>query len=356
MIVGITNRQIKHLLIIACVFVYVALFRIEQDVFQIDGGRSLQNEMILATMKGLENNGLIVPNVIPSDNTTTIITTTTSPLHRKETSFDDLSRYDDELPPIRAIVTGLEYSGSSIIAKILYNAPCMIGAPETGFLVAKTPADIEEEVHPWIDWNQDMNRLDYYMLSVDDIDLMKHAKDFTELYNILRDRSPLFNEIREDDCSMPQVIDHTPRYIYPLHLDRILSKASLAGVPVIVTKKSFEELRKSWAQRGRTLYQDIYNEVYDNVEIMRKKYPHRITIIDYDDNELFSHDAVSSVMQNIFHSLSLRWDPGYLNMEGLRKKISSNPKYSKYFNVELENLQFQPGSHKHFPNVTEKVD
>jgi hypothetical protein len=47
-----------------------------------------------------------------------------------------------------AIVTGLEHSGTTLMGRLLNNAPCVIGAYETGFLLAETPRDIDG-VHPW---------------------------------------------------------------------------------------------------------------------------------------------------------------------------------------------------------------
>ena len=50
---------------------------------------------------------------------------------------------------LRAIVTGLEHSGTTVFSKILFNVPCIIGAWETGLLLAKTPRDIRR-VQPWM--------------------------------------------------------------------------------------------------------------------------------------------------------------------------------------------------------------
>jgi hypothetical protein len=355
MMLGLINRQ-KKILFIGCCVVYLALFGQEHSFFHDHTDRSLQDELILATMKRLEEDNLgLLPNFVPSDNLTE-----SSFHHRKETLWNDnsmssslllMNDYDDELPPIRAIVTGLEHSGSNIIAKTLFNAPCMIGAPETAFLIADTPADIEEkETKQWMDQHQNMKQLDDYTLSHDDIEVMKQAKDFLEMYNILRERSPLFEEIREDDCSIPQVIDHTPQYVYPSHLEGVLSKTP--GVPVIITQMSFETLSEFWAGEGRTLTQNEYDEVFDNIENLQKKYPHRIKIIDCNTELTFD---TAFVMVEVFRSLSLRWDAGFLDMSGLRKKVSGKPKYEEAFKVLIDHFHLLPGRKSTSNNITDKT-
>jgi len=45
----------------------------------------------------------------------------------------------DGFRALRAIVTGIAHSGTNVTAAILFNAPCVLGALETGFLLAKKP-------------------------------------------------------------------------------------------------------------------------------------------------------------------------------------------------------------------------
>ena len=62
------------------------------------------------------------------------------------------SRRDVSGSGLRAIITGLEHSGSTKVGRILASAPCIMGAYETGYLLAPTPQDIDN-VLPWFEWN-----------------------------------------------------------------------------------------------------------------------------------------------------------------------------------------------------------
>ncbi len=221
---------------------------------------------------------------------------------------------------LRAIVVGLEHSGTTIVSQVMFNAPCAIGATETGFLIADSPADIGS-VSPWIDWNQKSWNYFFYRLKPEDIEAMKKAKDFPEMIDILRHRSPLFNDlVDEPHCQKPyQMIDKTPKYIYPEYFEKVLRKTP--GVPVVVLKKHYESLHKSWARRNDNLTSEFYDGVYNNVENMMEKYPNRIIIVDYDK---FKREP-DSVMQEVFEFTGLSWDPDYLEMTGLKQKFKNYP-------------------------------
>mmetsp|Transcript_5673 Transcript_5673/g.6969 ORF Transcript_5673/g.6969 Transcript_5673/m.6969 type:complete len:210 (+) Transcript_5673:126-755(+) len=133
----------------------------------------------------------------------------------------------ESFPSLRALVVGLEHSGTTMAGRLIMNAPCVIGAGETGYLLAETPAEIHS-VQPWFEWNNAKTRDDdmWYKLQPNDIDDMKNAKDFVEMYNILRERSHLFNDLNDEEyCEKPyQIVDKTPRYVYPTHFEMILKK------------------------------------------------------------------------------------------------------------------------------------
>jgi len=223
---------------------------------------------------------------------------------------------------LRAIVTGLPHAGTTVTAAILFNAPCVIGALETGFLLAKKPSNIRE-VHPWIEWNTDMEHKDWYMLKPGDVNAIAHAENFPQMLDVLRNRSHLFNNlIDEPYCDKPyQMIDKTPKYVNKQHFERILHLTHGANVPVIVLKKSIEFWRQSLVKRGlpfgRHTYQN-YNETYNNVERMIHKYPNRIMVINFDDMVL----NVEAVMQQMFDFIGLEWRTDYLKMTNLKKKFA----------------------------------
>eukprot|EP00551_Chaetoceros_affinis_P002704 CAMPEP_0203650242 /NCGR_PEP_ID=MMETSP0088-20131115/24126_1 /ASSEMBLY_ACC=CAM_ASM_001087 /TAXON_ID=426623 /ORGANISM="Chaetoceros affinis, Strain CCMP159" /LENGTH=284 /DNA_ID=CAMNT_0050508937 /DNA_START=168 /DNA_END=1022 /DNA_ORIENTATION=+ len=246
----------------------------------------------------------------------------------------------ESFPSLRALVVGLEHSGTTMAGRLIMNAPCVIGAGETGYLLAETPAEIHS-VQPWFEWNNAKTRDDdmWYKLQPNDIDDMKNAKDFVEMYNILRERSHLFNDLNDEEyCEKPyQIVDKTPRYVYPTHFEMILKKTP--NVPVIVLQKPFEALQKSWAKRESVLTKELYDQVFDNVDNMKKKYPNRIFMLQYD--ELMNEP--DNAMKSVFEFLGLKWDHQYLKMAGLKKKFSD---YDRTIS-QLANMEFEKGAHSY---------
>jgi len=98
---------------------------------------------------------------------------------------------------LRAIVTGLEHTGTTVLSMMLFNAPCVIGAWETGFLLANTPGDIRK-VLPWLRWHMNMERKYMFMLKPSDVDALEKARDFPEMLDALRNRSHIFNNLIDE--------------------------------------------------------------------------------------------------------------------------------------------------------------
>jgi hypothetical protein len=239
---------------------------------------------------------------------------------------------------LRAIVTGLEHSGTTLTGSLLMNAPCVMGAFETGYLLASEPRYIEK-INPWFSWNYaKTNTLDInYRLMPQDVELMKGTADFEEMYDLLRHRSYLFNELNDDEyCARPTyMIDKTPLYVYPIHLKSILEKTP--GVPVIVTKKGYDDLEKSWRMRNDTMTRKFYNETFDNVYRMMEEYPGRILIV-HEEEMMRDPDVV---MTGVFEHVGLVWKTEYLRMTGLLKKFSNDTRTMK----RIEEWIFKPGKH-----------
>ena len=225
-----------------------------------------------------------------------------------ENSFVPRKKYNG----LRAIVTGLEHSGATNVGRILANAPCVIGAYETGYLLAPTPRDIES-VMPWFEWNTASKNMsiENYRLVPDDIEAMKNATNFLDMYNILRHRSYLFNTL-EPNCSKPSyMIDKTPRYIYPQYFEQVLNKTP--GVPVVVARMNHDALNEAWRRNGGgDIPRELYNQVHDNVWAMKRKYPNRIFIVKEEDILKYP----DAVMAEAFHHVGLEWDSEYLEMKG----------------------------------------
>mmetsp|Transcript_11797 Transcript_11797/g.14895 ORF Transcript_11797/g.14895 Transcript_11797/m.14895 type:complete len:381 (+) Transcript_11797:103-1245(+) len=239
---------------------------------------------------------------------------------------------------LHSIITGLEHSGTTITGRLVMNAPCLVGATETGFLLADSPQDIGD-VYPWYSWNIDDGKDTdkkkmMYLLSPGAYEKMKAARNFSEMYYILRENSHLFNNLNDkyDDgreCEKPtRVVDKTPRYVRPQYLEHILIKTP--GVPVVILKKPFEELRID-------LPRQAYDEVFANVDKMMKKYPGRIKMLYYDK---FTENP-EKVMGEVFEFLGLTWKDEYLKMTGLKKKFSVYPEAAK----QIDEWEFVPGGH-----------
>lgn len=249
------------------------------------------------------------------------------------------STHSQSFPNLRALVVGLENSGTTITGQLMMNAPCVIGAYETGFLLASEPRYIDH-VLPWYGWNHIDNDwpLISYRLQEQDYQDMKKANNFEQMYDILRSRSHLFNDVIDEEyCSKPyQMVDKTPRYVYPKYFEDIVAKTP--NVPVIVLVKLFEKQKESWARRGNVLTKEFYDEVFQNVEYVQQKYPNRIMLVQYD--ELMADP--NTVMNTVFEFIGLEWHSDYLTMTGVKKKfIKYPPRVQEY----IANWEFVADSH-----------
>jgi len=158
------------------------------------------------------------------------------------------------------------------------------------------------------------------------------------MYDILRSRSHLFNDVIDEEyCSKPyQMVDKTPRYVYPKYFEDIVAKTP--NVPVIVLVKLFEKQKESWARRGNVLTKEFYDEVFQNVEYVQQKYPNRIMLVQYD--ELMADP--NTVMNTVFEFIGLEWHSDYLTMTGVKKKfIKYPPRVQEY----IANWEFVADSH-----------
>jgi hypothetical protein len=239
---------------------------------------------------------------------------------------------------LRAIVTGLEHSGTTLVGSLLYNAPCVIGAFETGYLLAGKPKLIDK-VQPWFKWNSaETNTRDLnYRLTPDDVKEMKMATSFSDMYHILRQRSYLFNDLNDEEyCTKPyEMVDKTPLYVYKQHFEKVLEKTP--NVPVIVTQKGYEKLKESWSNRDSILTQQFYDETYENVWRMKNKFPNRILIVQEEDLMKFPE----KVMFDVFRHVGLEWKDEYLQMVGLLKKVSNDLALAN----RIQEWSFKAGKH-----------
>lgn len=264
------------------------------------------------------------------------------------TTFTSQSHHHPSSHGLRAIVTGLEHSGTTLTGSLLINAPCIMGAFETGYLLASSPKHIED-ADPWYRWNSAItNTLDInYRLSDEDIREMKSCANFLDMYHTLRQRSYLFNQLNDESyCTTPtEMIDKTPRYVYPKYFEDVLKKTP--GVPVVVTRKKFDKLAESWNRRENNLTREFYRQTFENVYRMKIKYPHRILVIEEEDLMMYPE----AVMMDVFHHVgggggdnsnsSMEWKSEYLQMKGLLKKFRNDTRTLR----QIEHWKFSPGKH-----------
>jgi hypothetical protein len=298
-------------------------------------GRIPRTTVLLLSLLGTTI-GVSVFNLITGNQVTYLVAKNNNHYKALTVSYTTQENSKKDFPGLRAIVTGFEHSCTTVIAKLLFNAPCVIGAFETGFLLASSPKYISK-VQPWYEWHKHGSSMDSYGLTPEDLLAMEKAPDFQVMFDILRDRSYLFNElIDEEYCEKPyQLIDKTPRYIHKDHFENVLDNTP--GVPVIVVQKGFYKLAESWAKRNDTLTRQNYDATFDNVWRMKQKYPHRILIVQ--EENLMKYP--NAVMEDVFHHVGLEWNSEYLEMKGLLRKVSNDSLLEKY----VEKYKFRAGKH-----------
>jgi len=228
-----------------------------------------------------------------------------------------------EASGLQCIITGMEHTPTDLIAELLMNVPCLVGAAETGFLLADSPSDVKS-LSPWITRSK-LPLPDNYALRAEDIHSIQNTSDFAEMYRTLRHKSPVFNGGLKDDkhCELPlKMIDKTSDYIFIENFQKVLEKTQ--GVPVVVVKKSYKLLQISWARSGyEALQKEYYDAIYDNVGKMKNLFPGRIKIINHDD----ILKQPDETFKDLFEFLGRQWIPKYKSMSSMLKKYRDFPDY-----------------------------
>jgi hypothetical protein len=220
---------------------------------------------------------------------------------------------------LRVIVTGMEKSGTTILHQLLLNAPCMMGALESGFLMGATPAEFRY-VRPFYDWTKQSGKAGWYGLTNDMRDYITSAPCFAEMYARVRRQSPLMTSLAEQCPRQSELVDKTPGYIYKL--PRVMAQAP--GVPVVVIVKDRYSHRQSYMRghknpnnpQGIKTHNNIYDRGIKALGVAKSLYPDRIKVVQYET----LIERPNEVMKDVYDFVGLDWDPRYLNMEALNKK------------------------------------
>ena len=162
---------------------------------------------------------------------------------------------------------------------------------------------------------------------------MKNAKTFLEMYDILRHKSYLFNNLTDEPyCDRPTLmVDKTPRYIHQPYFEKILQKTP--NVPVIVTTKTYIQTKEAWARRGGNVTKEWYDGVMNNLQKLTKRSKYRNRIMIVEDGEM-TNDT-SKVMERVFDFVGLEWKEEYLNMTGERQRMYFRLSYIFSFGAYL---------------------
>lgn len=148
-----------------------------------------------------------------------------APQHRGPSLLDT----DDSWPQpqsqpsgaLRCIVTGMEHTGTTVTSELIMSAPGLIGAFETGFLLAPTPGEFAL-VHPWYSWLNYSTATGSLGLHEPQVSELLASASHAAMYEYVMRASPLARGSR-------QYVDKTPRYY--TQLAAVMDRAP--GVPVV---------------------------------------------------------------------------------------------------------------------------
>ncbi|MEZ5277165.1 MAG: sulfotransferase [Opitutaceae bacterium] len=143
------------------------------------------------------------------------------------------------------IVTGIEHSGTTLLAELLLQHPGLAGGFEGGLLLASEPARFPE-IDPWYEWMMDSVEAGYWGIPESLIHRVCQADNWRAAYEAIRETSPLFRG------RTSRLLDKTPAY--QACLPRVMARAP-AGTPCLVIEKTPVDLWRSF--RKRTTFADF---------------------------------------------------------------------------------------------------
>lgn len=249
-----------------------------------------------------------------------IIQPVINPLIEKIVGFMTHHRSSIESYPVRVIITGIEHSGTTLLANIIKQVPSIASGFECGFLLAERPADFRK-IDPWYEWMQEPDSDGHWGIANSDLERICDSTTWEEAYKNLIRYSPVF-----DQKSFQQVCDKTPRYL--IHLDRVLDKIPRC-IPCLVIEKEVENLWKSYKKRNVALNEfcGLVESYYMGLQTALKRHEKRIQIIKY---EKLCTDLYN-VLPSIFSVIKLDYKTEYAENY---KKIIDNYYSKKNCSVE----------------------
>ena len=201
--------------------------------------------------------------------------------------------------PLRAIVTGFERGGTTLLASLIRQHPSFDGRFECGFLRAGSPRKFltRDSCHNYrvmiSDWG----------ITQADLLYICAAGDWREMYRRLLERSNL------PDKSVG-LVDKTPAYMQCL--DQVLAKTSAKCVAIVRDPRAvFWSRRKRSDRHTVPAFAEYYVAYMRGLERARVKFPDRVHVVQY---EQFCATPASET-ENAYRFLGLEWREEYLAME-----------------------------------------
>lgn len=134
------------------------------------------------------------------------------------------------------VLTGMEHSGTTFLARSLCQLPDLESGFECGVLLGDSPREFRR-FEPYYSWMMVTPRTGHWGLSREELEHCCDTDSFDEFYDRVHRTSLIC-----DGAS--QLIDKTPRYVYSL--DRVINNTD---VPVLITNKDIRLLYWSCKKR-----------------------------------------------------------------------------------------------------------
>jgi len=211
------------------------------------------------------------------------------------------------------IITGMEHSGTTVLAELIKSAPDVYGPFETGFLLAPTPRDFRS-IKPFFLWTRES---DLNLTSRQQEGLLNQSSHI-DMYKYAMKHSTLFQTAKSEQN---YYVDKTPRYVY--FLPEVMQRAP--GVKIVVSTKPYEKIKVSWTQHHNET-DEFFETHYKNFQAGLRKAQTNPTLKDliyvvrhediWSDNE----EQANRVASKLFEWIGLPWDPRYRTGEAYMQK------------------------------------
>ena len=236
--------------------------------------------------------------------------------------------------PVRAVITGVEHSGTTLLSMLLKQDAHIASGFECGFLLADRPSGFKD-VHPWYEWMQEPAEQGHWGVTPEHMESVCSSESWREAYQKLIRYSPVF-----DRFGAQQVIDKTPRYLSCL--DGVLDKLP-DFVPCIVIEKDVESLWQSHKKRNAGLAEfcECFRLYNNGLRRALAKHGQRIYRVKYAE----MCTDLDKQLRNIYAILDLPYKPEYASTRQgeiekyYKGQLDKNGLYPEQETLQLARLQ-----------------